>query len=284
MTAGGGETGKITVSDGTKIHYYLDDFTDPWLECETIVVLHGCGATGKLTYRIVPGLARKYRVLRLDERGVGESDVPPGGYKPSLERFTEDVLNVIDELGLHKVHLFGFHSGGWIGAYFALIYPDRAKSLILCNTPFRAPQNLEDVDKLLRQGEKDIPTAIKKLGFREYAKTPAQSLAMEKNVPPRMKEWHDKERGENPTEVEVARYGWAFSFDCRDYIGKLKLPTLIMTGADAPFCTPEMAVEMQRMIPNAQLAIIPNAGGNIYFFHGDRCAEYILHFLRSIKD
>ena len=273
----------VTVSDGTKINYYLDDFTDPWLESDTIVIMYGCGGTARIPYRLVPGLARKYKVLRIDERGTGESGMPPGGYKPSTERFAEDLLNVIDQLGMQKIHLFGYHSGGWVGAMFAISYPDRTKTLILCNSPYRGPGDKRDIVDRYSQGEGDVAISIRKLGFREWAKRGGQSLAMEKNVTPEMKEWCDKERGKNPTEVEAARYGWAFSYDWRDDLKKMKMPTLILVGGKARYCPPEMACEMQKMIPNAQLAIMPNAGDNISFAHSDRCVEYILGFHQNLE-
>lgn len=267
----------ITVDDGTKINYYLDDFTDPWKESETILLTYGCGATAKTLYRLVPGFVRRYRVLRVDERGRGESSIPPGGYEVSLERFAEDVLSVMDQLGISKINYFGFQSGGWVGIMFAILYPDRTKSLIICNTPYRGPTHRTE-DYYL--GEKDVGTAIRKMGFKEWAKRSKSSFSYD--LPPEMLDWFNNERGGNPTEVEAARYEFAMGFDCWEDFPKIKVPTLIITGANCVVCSPEMAAAMQQRIPNAQLAVIENAASTIPMSQPDRATEVVLNFLQRI--
>jgi len=272
----------VTVSDGTKINYYLDDFTDPWKESDTIVIAHGCGQNAKLTYRLIPGLARSYRVVRIDERGHGESGIPPGGYKPSLERFADDVLNVIDHLGLSKIHFFGTHSGGWVGMVLSVSYPDRVKSLILCTTPYKlSPQISEESAPA---GGKDIPTAIRKLGWREYLRQVRRGhLVTDPTTTPEIREWYDNERGKHNTEIEATRHEFAYSSPGRwDLLPKIKVPALIITGANCFLCTPEMAVAMQKRIPNAQLAILENAYSGVYFLQADHCVRAVLNFHQAL--
>ena len=52
-------------ANGMSIHYEIDDFTDPWVESETIWIQHGFGRSGRFWYHWIPSLARKYRVLRV---------------------------------------------------------------------------------------------------------------------------------------------------------------------------------------------------------------------------
>ena len=51
------------------MHYKVDDFTDPWCEPETILLLHGNAESGLAWYGWIPKLARHYRVVRPDMRG-----------------------------------------------------------------------------------------------------------------------------------------------------------------------------------------------------------------------
>ena len=59
------------------MHYEVDDFTDPWRQPETILLLHGNAESGLAWYGWVPALARHYRVVRPDMRGFGQSTPMP---------------------------------------------------------------------------------------------------------------------------------------------------------------------------------------------------------------
>jgi len=62
-------------ADGLKLAYYVDDFTDPWRTPDTLVLLHAAMASALRWFDWVPRLARRYRVVRLDLRGHGNSVV-----------------------------------------------------------------------------------------------------------------------------------------------------------------------------------------------------------------
>ena len=68
---------KFTASDGIRLAYYIDDYTDPWRQADTLLLLHAAVGHAKRFYAWVPALCRHYRVVRLDLRGHGESEVPP---------------------------------------------------------------------------------------------------------------------------------------------------------------------------------------------------------------
>lgn len=67
----------FTHSPDFTMHYVVDDYTDPWRESETILMLHGNAESGAAWYAWVPHLARHYRVVRPDMRGFGESTPMP---------------------------------------------------------------------------------------------------------------------------------------------------------------------------------------------------------------
>ncbi len=71
---------RVRTDDGVELHYYVDDFTDPWRdedEKETIVLYPALWEPGRFLAPMVPTLARRYRVVRPDYRGRGESGAPP---------------------------------------------------------------------------------------------------------------------------------------------------------------------------------------------------------------
>src|SRR5215475_2350814 len=117
------------------MHYRVDDFTDPWREPQTILMLHGNAESGLAWYAWVPRLARDYRVVRPDMRGFGESTVMPADYPWTLDRLIEDFCLLIDHLDIGRFHLVGAKIGGTIARAFAARRPDRLGTLTVVGTP-----------------------------------------------------------------------------------------------------------------------------------------------------
>src|SRR5450432_1879309 len=111
-------------SDGTRLEYCIDDFTDPWKKPETVVLLHpGMGSARRL-YAWIPHLAREYRVVRPDIRGHGKSQ--PALDKPlTNERLARDLIELLDHLKYEKAHVIGASAGGIIAMHAALRFPER---------------------------------------------------------------------------------------------------------------------------------------------------------------
>src|SRR5678815_3088976 len=96
----------ITASDGLKLAYAVDDFTDPWAPQETLILIHAAMGSSRRLYKWVPVLSRDFRVVRPDMRGHGQTEVP-GPDQLSLTRLTRDAIELADHLGLKRFHLAG---------------------------------------------------------------------------------------------------------------------------------------------------------------------------------
>src|SRR5215472_1351691 len=101
------------------LHYEIDDFTDPWREKETILLLHGNAESSAAWYGWVPHLARRYRVVRPDMRGFGMSTPMPADYPWTLDGIIEDFTRLTDALEISRFHLVGAKIGGTIARAFA---------------------------------------------------------------------------------------------------------------------------------------------------------------------
>ena len=89
----------FTASDGVRLAYYIDDFTDPWQQAPTLLLLHAAMGSARRYYAWVPALARHYRVVRMDLRGHGGSEIPPADRALTLDRLVADVAELMDHLG-----------------------------------------------------------------------------------------------------------------------------------------------------------------------------------------
>jgi len=84
-------------SDGIRLGYCIDDFTDPWKEAPVLLLLHAAMGSARRYYAWVPPLSRHYRVVRMDLRGHGSSQVPPTDRELTLERLVRDVVEHVLE-------------------------------------------------------------------------------------------------------------------------------------------------------------------------------------------
>jgi pimeloyl-ACP methyl ester carboxylesterase len=132
-----------------------------------IVMLHGWPQHWYVWRRVIPLLAPHARILCPDLRGFGWTDAPNGGY--DRETMAQDVLALLDELGLESVDLVGHDWGGWIGFLLCLHHPHRIRRFvalgILPPWPSREPRNLLEVWRMAYQ----IPLALPHVGRRAVA-------------------------------------------------------------------------------------------------------------------
>ena len=88
---------KIRLDDDIELFYTIDDFTDPWTKSDTVVMHHGMAKSHKMWFGWVPIIARHYRVIRFDMRGMGLSDVSGLEHSYTLDTFTADLKEFADK-------------------------------------------------------------------------------------------------------------------------------------------------------------------------------------------
>ncbi len=98
---------------------------------DVVLCLHGWPQHWYLWRHLLPALADRHRVLALDLRGFGGSDAPADGYEK--EEMADDVLAVLDALGIEHVKLVGHDWGGWIGFLLCLKAPQRFERFLALN-------------------------------------------------------------------------------------------------------------------------------------------------------
>jgi pimeloyl-ACP methyl ester carboxylesterase len=98
---------------------------------DVVLCLHGWPQHWYEWRHLLPALADRHRVLALDLRGFGWSDAPRRGYEK--ENLADDVLAVLDALGIERVKLVGHDWGGWIGFLLCLKAPERFERYLALN-------------------------------------------------------------------------------------------------------------------------------------------------------
>src|SRR5258705_9630036 len=164
----------FVASDGVRLAYYIDDCTDPWKSAPILLLLHAAMGSTRRYYAWVPPLSRHYRLVRMDLRGHGSSEVPPADRELTLERLVGDVGELMDHIECASAHIVGNSAGGYLGQQLAITQGERVRSLML----FGSTPGLKN-----SQAPSWIPQ-IEAKGLRDFlAGTIADRLPLDKGDP-----------------------------------------------------------------------------------------------------
>lgn len=109
------------------------DLTGPE-DAPVVALIHGLGLTRDSTWgAIAPALASRFRVLRYDLLGHGDTAIPDT--HPSLTTLSQQLVGLMDGLGIAEAALVGFSLGGMINRRLAMDHPDRVSALAILNSP-----------------------------------------------------------------------------------------------------------------------------------------------------
>ena len=122
----------FTDSAGTRIYWTEQGHGEP------LLLVMGLGYTHEMWHRTAPVLSKQFRTILFDNRGVGQSDVPPGPY--AIASMADDAAAVLDAAGVERAHVFGISMGGMIAQEFALRHPQRVNKLVLGCTACGGPR------------------------------------------------------------------------------------------------------------------------------------------------
>ncbi len=239
----------ILFHDNRRIYF---DLAGPQ-NAPTVCFTHSLAADGGMwNEQLVPLLAAGYRVLRLDMRGHGGSEPVEGDY--TMQALADDVKGALDVLGIAKVHYIGLSIGGMIGQGFALTYPERLQSMMLCDTH---PSSPDDSGGLWDQRK----AAVRKGGVKALADGNMDRWFTPefKGVNPgRWKEIHSTICGTS----DAGFLGCAAAIQNFDWLAKLptiKTPTLVVCGDDDQATPPERNRLIASKIPGARYEDITKA-------------------------
>jgi 3-oxoadipate enol-lactonase len=217
-----------------------------------------------------------FQVLRYDIRGHGGSDAPSGAY--TLELLAEDVVKLLDALGIDRVHFVGLSLGGMIGQRLAVNASHRLKSLTLCDTAAIVPAEAqplweERMDKARKEGMKALSDQTMERWFTpSFLKQNFKILALIR---------------EQLLATPVSGYiGCAEAIRRLNYLeqlSKIKMPTLIMVGEDDPGTPVSASKAMQERIPNSKLVILPSARHLSNVEQAQAFNAALLKFLKSLS-
>ena len=214
---------------------------------------------------IMQELAERYRVLRFDNRGIGESDKPAGPY--TAAEMATDALQVLDEAGVERAHVVGASLGGMIAQELVVAEPGRVDKLVLCCTtaggPDMPPMPEATVKLFMEAPTLDPQVALRRFVENALGESPPAGLADELFAlrlqnPPDPAGWQAQ-----------AAAGTTFPGAAIDSIAA---PTLIVQGTADNVVNPLNAEVLASRIPGAQIELLDGLG---HLFFWERPGEFV---------
>src|SRR5262249_11383255 len=122
----------LTTDDGVKLFYEEVGAGTP------VVFVHEFAGDHRAWEAQLRHFGRRYRCIAYNARGYPPSDVPPEPERYSQDRARDDILAVLDGLGIDKAHIVGLSMGGFATLHFGFAYPKRARSLVVAGCGYGA--------------------------------------------------------------------------------------------------------------------------------------------------
>lgn len=215
-----------------------------------LLLSNSLGTTLDMWAPQMEAFVRNFRVLRYDSRGHGASDVPAGAY--SIDRLGRDVIELLDSLGIARVHFCGLSKGGMVGQWLGFRAPERIGRLVLANTsPFMGPPPSwgQRIATVHAQGMAAVADGILDRWFTPSFQTCSKALV----APFRAMLLATNPHGYTGCCAAIR------DMDMRPALPSIDLPTLVIAGNADPATPLEHAHDLANNIPGAHLHILAAA-------------------------
>tara|TARA_B100001540_G_scaffold222140_1_gene196452 strand:+ start:237 stop:1010 length:774 start_codon:yes stop_codon:yes gene_type:complete len=230
----------ISAKDSHNTFYVLNKKKDV-----PIVFVHGVG----LNHKIWEPQANVFENTFIAYDILGHGKTPYSKENISFDDFSNQLINLINELNIKKIHLVGFSIGSLIARNFASNYSDRLESLVLLCSIFKRTEKQQQIVKdrfeLAKKSKSLSKQALKRWFTDEY---------LEKN--PNTYNKISSILEENNIENFLKIYELFVNHKDNEKFENIKTKTLIMTGENDIGSTPEMSINLSKVINNSKVKII----------------------------
>lgn len=225
---------------------------------------------------------QRYRLVSLDWRGFGESEIAPALSVPAIstmELLADDLVDLLDALGIQQAVLCGLSMGGYVAFACARKYPERLPGLILADTRPGAdtPAARANREEVARLAESQGAGAIADLQLPRLISAYTRQHHPEVEI--RVRQLIE---AATPQGIAAASRGMAARADSSELLAGIACPTLVIVGEEDVLTPPQIAEDYARQIPGAQLVTIPHAGHLSNLEQPQLFIETIREFLQTL--
>jgi pimeloyl-ACP methyl ester carboxylesterase len=230
---------------------------------------HGLGGNHLSWWQQVPHFRTRYTCVTFAHRGFAPSSAPPGGPDPA--DYAGDLAALIDHLGARDVRIVAQSMGGWTALEYALAHPEKVRALVMASTAgpiARVPSLFADPEQL-PAWERYAAAASAKLQAANIHVAGGERLAREQPAAHFLYQEIDALSGVDKVKLRQKLHDSMTR--PADALRTLNAPTLWITGDDDIVYPPFLSDVLAKLMPNARVAQVREAGHSVYF---ERAAEF----------
>lgn len=227
---------------------------------------------------VTDGLAKKYKVIIFDNKGVASSK---GTTPNTVQAMADDAVDFIKALNLPQVNIMGFSMGGFVAQRIVLTNPSLINKVILTGTGPQGAIGLSNLPNIIAGTAGLSPEAsYLKFGFTESAQSTAEGKASFARVQLRTTD-RDLPLNDAASNAQfTAVLSWAQpNADALTEIEKIKKPVLIVHGENDLPVSVQNAKNMAQHLDDAELVIFPDSGHASFYQYHDTFVAKAIEFL-----
>ncbi|HEY4374802.1 MAG TPA: alpha/beta hydrolase [Burkholderiales bacterium] len=265
--------------DGATVAYHVDDFTDPWDKRPFLFLQHGNGRSAAFWYAWIPELSRRFRVIRPDARGVGESSrLADPATQIDIPTCVGDLAALIKEVsGGAPVHFCGESMGGILGMVLAAEHPELVSTLSLISTPVYISEAMK---KRYSMGASSRLAAMREMGIEKWVR----ATSVNTRFPPEataLIDWYVTEFAKGEPETLVRYSELVNSASAEQYLPRIQAPTLALFPTNGPITDPDQERLISEKIPHVTVAHLATPYHMIHLISPAECAKQVGAFCEA---
>lgn len=249
---------------------------------QTIMLAHGFGCEQSMWQYIAPDLAKRYRVVLFDYVGAGDSDITAYESEKysTAHGYKQDVLDIIEELGLENIHFVGHSVSSMIGMLAAIDRPEYFNKFVMIGP---SPCYINETDGYVGGFEtsdiSDLLTMME-MNFTGWASYLAPIVT---DPAKNMQQTKDLEKSFVSVDPQIAREFAEMTFlsDHRDSLAAMSIPTLIIQCSDDSIVPMEVGEYLHDHLPTSTLQIMQVKGHYPHISEPTKTRELIVAYLEN---
>jgi len=272
---------KYAPINGIKICYEIHGKGKP------LFLVHGYAGIKENWFCLIPLLKKSYKVIVFDLRSTGDSSHPN---RPiTMKNFSDDLKGLMGYLNIERAHIGGASMGGMIAQQFASSYPESVDKLILINTHYNGvmgeiilESSLNSFENTKNHPEKAFWEGTAFLYHSSFRRALKKDPKKKVNGLVSAEDLINLIRKDQNSKEDLINHAHAFKgFDLHDSLNAIKIPTLLLAASNDRILPNSQMLEMEKLIPNSKLIVIPKTGHGSYREKPQLVANAILKFLEE---
>jgi 3-oxoadipate enol-lactonase len=243
-----------------------------------VTFIHGFPFSHAMWHHQLEPVAREFRAIAFDVRGLGDSEAGDGVI--TIESHVDDLIAILDSLDVKKTVIVGLSMGGYVALRALQRNPERFCAAILCDTRSDADSNEGRLNRAISIADvKQHGSAAFAEGFLKKLFAPESFQRIPKEVA------LIRDIISRTPSINIARMLLALAArtDTTDALESVTIPTLIMVGDLDPITPPDAAQAMHERIRGSKLRIIPGAAHMSPLESPAEVNKHLLAFLKGVS-